>query len=117
MLALASAKRIGELQALQKKKKKTDFGGNNVFYNYVNTFIAKTDSLENSIPRSFTIKGLADLAGNLQERLLCPVRVLKFYLNRLDNLGGSHPRLFCSISNPSRPLSKNDMRFCSEITY
>ena len=85
LLALASAKRIGELQALSKK---VGFWRDQCILKYIDSFIAKTDSLKKLIPRSFTINGLTEMAGNLQEMLLCPVRCLKYYLDRLENLRG-----------------------------
>ena len=108
LLALASAKRVSELQALSKV---VGFRGEDCIVKYVDVFVAKTESLENPIPRSFIIKGLAPLTEGMQERLLCPVRCLKYYLDRIENLRGSHSRLFCSLSNPAKPLSKNGMSF------
>ena len=108
LLALASAKRISELQALSKI---VSFGKNSCILQYVEYFRAKTEAPDNPIPRSFKIQGLSTLAGNLEERLLCPVRALKFYCDRVENLRGSHDRLFCSVANPSRSLSKNALSF------
>ena len=47
----------------------------------------------------------------MSERCLCPVRALKFYLNRMSTLRGCHGYLFCSIKSPSRCLSKNAISF------
>ena len=43
--------------------------------------------------------------------MLCPVRALRIYLDRLSTLSPLRLRLFVSPSRPSRPLSKNAISF------
>ena len=109
LLALASAKRIGELQAITKE---VSFKDGNAFLSYLPEFIAKTESEANPIPRFFELKSLNEFVGDLQdELLLCPVRCLKEYIARTKILL-PHPRsLFVSPRNPSRQISKNAVSF------
>ena len=58
LLALATAKRVGELQALSSV---VTFVGGNACLSYIPQFVAKSESLTRSIPRSFLVKSLSDL--------------------------------------------------------
>ena len=72
LLALATAKRVGELQALSSI---VTFVGGDACLSYLPQFVAKSESLTRSIPRSFLLKSLADFAAGLDiDLLLCPVR-------------------------------------------
>ena len=106
LLALATAKRVGELQALSSV---VTFVGGNACLSYIPQFVAKSESLTRSIPRSFLVKSLSDFAAGLDDDLLlCPVRALRIYLDR------THPirhRLFVSPRRPSRAISKNAVSF------
>ena len=94
LLALATAKRVGELQALSSV---VTFVHGDACLSYVPQFVAKSESLTRSIPHSFLVKSLSDFAAGLDDDLLlCPVRAL---------------RLFVSPRCPSRPLSKNAVSF------
>ena len=78
LLALATAKRVGELQALSSI---VTFVGEDACLSYIPQFVAKSESLTRSIPRSFLVKSLADFAAGLDtDLLLCPVRALRLYL-------------------------------------
>ena len=50
LLALATAKRVGELQALSKK---VAFRGDDATVSYLPFFVAKMESASNPLPRSF----------------------------------------------------------------
>ena len=109
LVSLATAKRVGELQAVSKK---VSFSGNDIHLSYLPEFIAKTESESNPLPRSFVVKSLGDFVGNLHEELLlCPVRALRIYLSRTGNLK-PHPRsLFVSPKVTYKSLSKNAISF------
>ena len=99
LLALATAKRVGELQALSRI---VSFVGDDACLSYVPEFVAKSESLTRSIPRSFLVRSLSDFVAGLDDDLLlCPVRALCIYLDRTLSLAPSHRRLFVSPSCPT----------------
>ena len=105
LLALATAKRVGELQALSSV---ITFVGGDACLSYILQFVAKSESLTRSIPRSFLVKSLADFAAGLDiDLLLCPVRALCLYLLRARSLSPHRHHLFVSPRRPSRAMSKN----------
>ena len=109
LLALATAKRVGELQALSSV---VTFVHGDACLSYVPQFVAKSESLTRSISRSFLVKSLSDFAAGLDDDLLlCPVRALRIYLDRLSSLSPLRHRLFVSPRRPTRPLSKNAVSF------
>ena len=109
LLALATAKRVGELQALSSI---VTFVGGDACLSYVPQFVAKSESLTRSIPRSFLVKSLSDFAAGLDDDLLlCPVLALRIYLDRTNPLAPLRHRLFVSPCRPSRTISKNAVSF------
>ena len=109
LLALATAKRVGELQALSSV---VTFVGGDACLSYVPQFVAKSESLTRSIPRSFLVKSLSDFAAGLDDDLLlCPVHALRVYLDRTRPLAPVRHRLLVSPRRPSRALSKNAVSF------
>ena len=109
LLAFATAKRVGELQALSSV---VTFVHGDACLSYVPQFVAKSESLTRSIPRSFLVKSLSDFAAGLDDDLLlCPVRALRIYLDRISSLSPLRHRLFVSPRRPTRPLSKNAVSF------
>ena len=108
LLALATAKRVSELQAFSHL---VGFREGKAFLSFLPSFRAKNDSLFRNLPRIFEVVGLADLVGPEDERLLCPVRALRAYLERVFSIRGDNPHLFVSPRVPSRPLSKNAISF------
>ena len=106
LLSLATARRVGELQALSSQ---VSSSGGDLFFSYLPEFRAKTESSARPLPRSFSVRSLRDFAGSLpDELLLCPVRALRMYLSRTASLP-SHPFLSFSPCSPS--LSKNALSF------
>ena len=106
LLALATAKRVGELQAL------SSFVAVDACLSYILQFVAKSESLPLSIPRSFLVKSLAVFAAGLDiDLLLCPVRALRLYLLRARSLSPCRHRLFVSPRRHSRAMSKNAVSF------
>ena len=79
---------------------------------YIPQFVAKSESLTRSIPRSFLVTSLADFAAGLDtDLLLCPVWALRLYLLRARSLSPGRHRLFVSPRRPSRAMSKNAVSF------
>ena len=108
LLALAMAKRVGELQALSSV---VTFVHGDSCLSYVPQFVAKSESLTSSISGSFLVKSLSDFAAGLDDDLLlCPVRALRIYLDRTASFAPRH-RLFVSPRRPSHSLSKNAVSF------
>ena len=109
LTALASAKRVGELQALSKT---VSFSSSAATVFYVPEFVAKTESAVRPLPRTFTITSLSDFeAGLPDEMLLCPVRALSEYVTRTSCFVDRPRRLFVSSRNPSRAMSKNGISY------
>ena len=109
LLALAMAKRVGELQALSSV---VTFVHGDACLSYIPQFVTKSESLTRSIPRSFLVESLSDFAAGLDaDLLLCPVRALRIYLDRAASLAPLRHQLFVSPRRPSRFLSKNAVSF------
>ncbi|XP_064110285.1 uncharacterized protein LOC135218072 [Macrobrachium nipponense] len=108
LFALASAKRVSELQALEGT---VGFKEDSAVCSFNPLFLAKNENPSKPWPRTFEIKGLSSLVGRDVERTLCPVRILKFYLERKKLLGGNVDSFWCSVRNPKRAISKNAQAF------
>ena len=109
LLALATAKRIGELQALPSI---VTFVAGDTCLSYIPQFVAKSESLTRSIPRSFLVKSSAEFAAGLDiDLLLCLVRALRLYLLRARSLSPCRHRLFVSPRHHSCAMSKNAVSF------
>ena len=108
LLALGTAKRVGELHFLSAKVPSI---GDNLSLSYLLEFFAKSER-KTKIPRHFMLKSLGDFVGfEREEMLLCPVRALRHYLHRTATITNRPRNVFVSPSNNSRLLSKNVMSF------
>ena len=100
------------LETLRRFTRAAGFSSSVACLSYVPQFVAKSESLTRSIPRSFLVKSLSDFAAGLDDDLLlCPVRALRIYLDRISSLSPLRHRLFVSPRRPTRPLSKNAVSF------
>ena len=110
LLSLATAKRVGELQAVSPR---VAFQGDILSLSYIPEFVAK---IEYPIPWSFLVRFLARfLGGLLNDHFLCPVRAVGIYL-ALTSYFSPRPRsLFVSPRHLSRSLSKNAYLFSCVI--
>ena len=105
LVALALSKRISELHALARP---VGFSSSGALLSLALDFRAKNDVKCKRLGRDFFIKDLTSLVGQEEEALLCPVRALKEYVRRTQDLVGSRmDRLFVSPRCPTRPSSKN----------
>ena len=103
LVSLATAKRVGEIQALSRM---VSFSSSAAGISYVPEFLAKTESAVRPLPRSFSIQSLQDFAVGLpEELLLCSVRSLREYLRRTSSFVNCPRRLFVSPWCPSRAMS------------
>ena len=89
LLALASAKRIGELHALSYRVSHTRHWGE-VSFAFVTGFVAKTQDPSSLAARfeGFSVPALPNARKNRNGRLLCPVQAVKVYL---DCTASHHP--------------------------
>ena len=83
LLALASAKRIGELHALLYRVSHSR-GWGEVSFSFVPGFVAKTQDPSSLAPRfeGFSVPALPNMRNNRNGRLLCPVRAVGCFLDR-----------------------------------
>ena len=103
LLLLATAHRVGELQALSSQ---VSSSGDDLFLSYL------PESLVCPLPRSFLVRSLRDFVGSLPEKLLlCPVRALCLYLSRTASLPSRPHSHFVSPRSPSCSLSENTLSF------
>ena len=108
LLAMATGKRVSELQALSFS---VSFQGEDLVLYYDPFFRAKTESVSNPLPRSVIVPSLSDFAGDLPERVQCPVRAIKFLRKAARSASYIPSRLFVSPQNPERAMSKNAISF------
>ena len=101
LLAMATAKRIGELQALSFS---VSHRGDDLVLHYDPFFLAKTESVSKPLPRSVIVQSLADFVGDLPERVLCPVRAISCLRRAARSVEFTPSTLFVSPSDP------NDLR-------
>ena len=112
LLALASAKRIGELHALSHRiSHSRDWG--EVSFTFVEGFVAKTQHPSSSAPRfeGFTVPALPNASINHNRRLLCPVRAVTCYLDRTAAHRPRYERLFVTAGRSTKEISKNTISF------
>ena len=108
LVAMATAKRVGELQALSFS---VSYRGDDLVLHYDPFFLAKTESVSNPLPRSVIIQSLADFVGDLPKRVLCPVRAVRYLRRAARSVEFTPSRLFVSLLDPKRSMSKNAMLF------
>ena len=112
LLALASAKRIGELHALSYRVSHTrDWG--EVSFAFVTGFVAKTQDPSSLAPRfeGFSVPALTNARKNRNGRLLCPVRAVKVYLDRTAPHCPRCERLFVTAGRSKKEISKTTVSF------
>ena len=112
LLALASAKRIGELHALSFRVSHTrDWG--EVSFAFVTGFVAKTQDPSSLAPRfeGFSVPDLPNARKNRNGRLLCPVRAVKVYLDRTAPQSPRCERLFVTAGRSKKEIAKTTVSF------
>ena len=100
LLALASAKRIGELQGISYRVSHTR-GWGQISCAFVPEFVAKTQdpSVPDSRYEGFSIPSLGvSGARDRDRRLLCPVRAVRYYLDRTSVHRPHLRRLFLFVT-------------------
>ena len=112
LLALASAKRVGELHALSHRVSHSA-GWSEVSFSFVPGFVAKTQDQSSHDPRfeSFTIPALPKSRDSPNGRLLCPARAVKHYLTRTAQHRPRCERLFVASGHTKKEISKNTVSY------
>ncbi|XP_068238218.1 uncharacterized protein [Palaemon carinicauda] len=108
LVCLASAKRVSEIHAFSRN---IGFSTDKATCSLQLGFLAKNELPSRPWPKSFDIPCLSEIVGNELERVLCPVRALKFYLAWTKSLRGGSEALWCSVKKPSLPMSKNALSY------
>jgi hypothetical protein len=110
LLALASAKRISEVHAFSKiVNHKENYSS--LTFTFVHEFIAKTQRL--GVPETklqpVTIPALTNIIPDEPDRLLCPVRAVRRYLDRMSKLRSEKSRRLFISYQPGRhdDITKN----------
>ena len=111
LLALSSAKRIGELHALSYRVSHSRKWGEASF-SFVRGFVAKTQDPSSLAPRfeGFSVPALPNARNNRNGRLLCPVRAVRRYLDRTAAHCPRCERLFVTAGR-SKEISKTTVSF------
>ena len=112
LLALASAKRIGELHALSHRVSHTR-GWAEVSFSFVPGFVAKTQDPSSLAPRfeGFSVPALPNARKNRNGRLLCPVRAVRCYLDRTAAHRPLCERLFVTAGRSKKEISETTVSF------
>ena len=111
LLALASAKRIGELHALSYRVSHTrDWG--EVSFAFVTGFVAKTQDPSSLAPwfESFSLPALPNARNNRNGRL-CPVRAVRVYLDRTAPHRPRCERFFVTAGRSKEEIAKTTISF------
>ena len=112
LIALASAKQVGELNALSYRvPHATDW--KEVSFSFVPGFVAKTQDQSSFDPRfeNFTVLALSKSSSSPNRRLLCPVRAVKRYLDRTAQHRPRCEQLFITSGRTKKKVSKNTVSF------
>ena len=112
LLALASAKRIGELHALSYRVSHSR-GWGVVSFSFVPGFVAKTQDPSSLAPRfeGFNVLALPNARNNRNGRLLCPLRAVRCYLDRTAAHRPRCERLFVTAGRSKKEISKTTVSF------
>ena len=117
LLVFASAKRRSEIHALSIEDgclRFNDLDGSVTLLSQAG-FLSKTQ-LPSVASEPFTIPSLSANCGrDDEERLLCPVRSLKFYLNLVKLLRGSRKRLFIPIKGKNEISAASISRWVASV--
>ena len=112
LLALAFAKRIGELHALSYRVSHARNWGE-VSFSYVTGFMAKTQDPSSLAPwfEGFSVPVLPNARNNRNGRLLCPVRAVRRYLDRTAAHRPRCDRLFVTAGCSKKEISNTTVSF------
>lgn len=98
LVALATARRVSEIQALSRRK--AVITEEEATLTVVEGFVSKTQRPGDN-PLTINIQ------ANTRNGALCPVKYLKQYLDRTDKLSPVSDQLFISLNAPHQAISKD----------
>ena len=112
LLALASAKWVGELHVLLHRISHAR-GWGEVSFTFVAGFVAKTQDPSSSAPQfeGFSVPALPNSSTNCSGRLLCPLWAVRCYLDRTVSHRLRCERLFITAGRSTKEISKNTISF------
>ncbi len=114
LLALATANRAGELQAISRDKRDMVFNKKGVFLRSVPGFMPKTHAI-NVDPKPYFVPRHDTYAGHdTTDRLLCPIRMLKYYVNFTGGFKESS-RLFVKCAGEGEVCTKTISSWLKKI--
>ena len=106
LLALASSKRASELYAISRHKRDLVFSNKGVTLRSIPGFLPKNQRIYMD-PKPFEVPSLDEYVGReLPDRLLCPVRMLKYYVKFTGGLSDANERLFVKIRGEGSVVSR-----------
>ena len=109
LLALATTKRVGELQDISEH---VALHGRGLSISWLPEFVAKTESERNPSPHSFLVRSLLDLVGDLlEECVLRPVCAVCIYLELTKDLSPRPRSPFVSPRHLRCSILKNALSF------
>lgn len=107
LVAAASARRRSELHALSSGKGFIRFDPNGVYLLPNPSFLAKNQS-PSFTPEAIFLPSISTTSSIREDRIVCPVRALKWYLSRTKPVRQSE-RLFLIPRQPYGPASKDTL--------
>ena len=104
LLALASTRRVSELQGLSAEVRHSK-GWMTMSFSLAPDFLAKMQRTGGESLNEFSIPALTEFVGDQEEDgLLCPVRAVREYLQRTKDCRPSCSQLFATVSEPRRTV-------------
>ena len=113
LVAAASGRRVSKIHALSMKEEHLRFSGGSVSLLPRAGFLAKNQTLD-FCPKPIVLPDLRKASGSSDCGPWCPVRALKFYLQKTERLrirqdGTREDRLFLITVSPFTPAKKSTM--------
>ena len=108
LVAAACGRRVSEIQALSVAENHLRFGSNAVHLLPRAGFLAKNQSLDFT-PKPIILPDLRRASGSKDCGPWCPVRALKFYIDKCKPYRGEIDSLFLTVNKPIRKASKQSI--------
>ena len=100
LLTLATGSRRSEIHALKFEGIQWQDNGGSVLLFPSSQFLAKTELVNTDVIKPMHVKAVTRVLGNDdKDRVLCPVRALKFYLKRTEDVRDSRKKLFLAFKS------------------